>query len=130
MGKYGKAAVIAVELVKSGKIKKPDDAWEIATSKVFGKGTPSQCKGCPKGAFLGLCEERKIKDIPSGRYTKSKKNKNYAIKAVNILQADSNLCNNEQILWNKVVSGEHKQHNQQMDVVTTLWKNDLINMRS
>jgi hypothetical protein len=43
-------------------------------------------KGCPKGTFLGLCEEGLVKGIPKGNYTKSVKNKKYAIKAVTVLK--------------------------------------------
>jgi len=39
-------------------------------------------KGCPRGAFLELCEAGMIKGIASGKYTRSKRNKEYAIDAV------------------------------------------------
>lgn len=39
---------------------------------IFGEST-SQRKGCPKGVYLGLCEEGLVKGIPKGKYTKSKK---------------------------------------------------------
>lgn len=126
MGRYGKAAIHAVDLVVSGKIEYPDDAWEIATNDIFGKGTSAQNKGCPKGAFLGLCEEGLIKGVPAGSYTKSKKNKAYALKAVQILKESPAIRFDKRELWNKVMAGEDKKHNEQMDVVTSLWINDLI----
>jgi len=79
MNKYGQAAVRAVRLINIGSISSPVDAWERATSEIFGKGTSSQKKGCPRGAFLGLCEDGKVLGIPPGKYTSSTKNKSYAI---------------------------------------------------
>lgn len=126
MGSYGKAALKAVKLHTSGKAKSPSDAWEKATIKMFGQGTSSQKKGCPRNAFLGLCEEGLVKGIPSGNYTMSKKNKEYAIKAVKILQGAPKLSSNSKTLWNKVIKGGQKVHNQQMDIVIALWNNNLI----
>ncbi len=126
MGKYGKAAVKAVRLLVSGNIDRPRDAWEIATGGIFDEGTSSQRKGCPRNAFLGLCAEGKIKGIQTGDYTKSKKNKEYAIKAVQILQEIPALSFDPKALWNRVVESDYKVHNQQMDVVTSLWNNNLI----
>lgn len=129
MGSYGEAALKAVELIKIGKATDPRDAWKIATSQLFGAGTSMQRKGCPKGAFLGLCEEGFVKAIPSGHYIRSKKNKNkfYAVKAVSILKNNptKNYTKNE--LWNEVIGNKHKKvHNQQMDVVLALWENGFI----
>nr|WP_051348398.1 hypothetical protein [Peribacillus kribbensis] len=56
MGKYGTAAVQAAELLINFTCKTPIDAWNEATTEIFGRGTHSQKKGCPKGAFLGICE--------------------------------------------------------------------------
>ncbi len=126
MGKYGESAIHAVELVVSGKIDYPDEAWDISTSEKFGKGTSAQNKGCPKGAFLGLCEEGLIKGVPAGSYTKSKKNKAYALKAVQILKENPAVRFDKRELWSKVMAGEDKKHNEQMDVVTSLWINGLI----
>jgi hypothetical protein len=45
----------------------------------------AQKKGCPRGAFLGLCEEGLVKGIPAGNYTTSKDNKAYAVRAAELL---------------------------------------------
>lgn len=126
MGKYGEAAIQAVSLLTSGDVGSPRDAWEIATSRIFGKGTSSQRKGCPRNAFLGLCEEGRVKGVPPGSYTRSERNKAYAIEAVRILQDTPALSFDPKTLWNRVIEGEHKVHNHQMNVVTSLWNNDLI----
>lgn len=125
MNKYGKSALKAVDLIRDNYINNPKEAWEKATIEIFGKGSPSQQKGCPRGAFLGLCEEGMVKEVPAGAYCMSQKNKAYAVKAVNLLKQDAELQNNMHTLWSKAV-GEYKAHNNQMDVVLTLWKNDLI----
>lgn len=130
MGRYGKAAIEAAGLLKSGRIAELGGAWEKAICQVSNKGTSSHRKGCPRNAFLGLCEAGKIKGVRPGNYTKSKKNKKYAVKAVEILQKNSALCSNKSKLWRKVMEkiGEKisKSHNGQMDVVVSLWK-DWIN---
>lgn len=41
MGKYGDAAINAVKLLISGTVDNPKEAWEIATSEIFGVGTTS-----------------------------------------------------------------------------------------
>ena len=121
MNKYGQAAVKAARMMSAGSTSSPQDAWERATSEIFGKGTPSQKKGCPKGAFLGLCEEGYVKGVPPGNYTNSTKNKRYAIQAVNLLRKDPTLSNDPKSLWALVMQGEPKSHNSQMDVVVSLW---------
>jgi len=127
MGKYGQIAIEAARLAQ--KTKDPDEAWEVVSSKIFGKGTPSQLKGCPKSTFLGLCSEGKLKEIPAGNYTKSKKNKIYGLKALELLSKNTSFLDPNE-LWNKVLraAGEDvtKQHNEQMDVVLELYKNNLL----
>jgi hypothetical protein len=88
MGKYGEAAVLAVQLYKEGIVSGPLDAWERAVSRVFPASTAQQDKGCPKGAFLGLCCDGLIEGIPQGAYSRSSKNKQYALKAIEILHGN------------------------------------------
>lgn len=126
MGKYGEAAIKAVKLFSSGIAKTPKDAWEKATIEIFGDRVTSQYKGCPRNAFLGLCEEGIVKGIAVGNYTKSKKNKEYAIKAIQILKITPELASNKEALWTRVISGENKSHNQQMDVIVSLWNSKLL----
>jgi hypothetical protein len=95
MGKYGEAAVRAVLLLNSGKAACPDEAWETATSELFGKGTFSQSKGCPRLAFLGLCEAGLVKGVNSSQRMKNSKNKKYAIEAVALLWQDPELASNK-----------------------------------
>ena len=129
MGKYGAAAVEAANLCRHGLAESPLDAWEQATARLFGLGTSSQCKGCPKGAFLGLCEEGLVEGVEPGHYTQSWDNKRYAVDAVAILRQRPWLSGNQSRLWAEVMAGETKKHNSQMDVVTALWNAGLIQAR-
>ena len=54
MGSYGEVAVKAVDLVTAKNLTAPE-AWKVAAKTVFPQSAASQEKGCPKGAFLGLC---------------------------------------------------------------------------
>ena len=122
MNKYGLVALKAVENIKKGNT--VVESWENASIEVFNSST-SVNKGCPKSTFLGLCEEGLIKDVPSGPYTKSKKNKLYAIKAVEVLKHNPSIDYKPRELWNKVIE-KPLNYNSQMDVVLSLWKNNLI----
>lgn len=122
MSKYGQAAVKAVELVNTKIVESPIKAWEIATCELFGPGSWGQKKGCPKNAFLGLCEEGLVENIPRDTYNsrKTSKNKDYAIKAVNIVKEQPNLLDDITKLWQQVTNGNGISHNYQMDVVKAL----------
>jgi hypothetical protein len=126
MSKYGEAAVRAVKLFTSGEVDTPEGAWNNATIYYFGENTSSQSKGCPRGAFLGLCEEGLIKGIPRGTYCNSIMNKRYAVSAVSILKRNPNRQLDSTALWRIVLGGIEKKHNSQMDVVLSLWEHRLI----
>ena len=125
MSKYGLAAVRATELYTTQVAATPWSAWAHAMSE-SGLSRSSQDKGCPRNAYLGLCEEGLVKGIPVGRYTQSVDNKQYAIKAVCALVARPELARSPRRLWKAVVLGE-KTHNSQMDVVCALWLRGLLN---
>ena len=85
-----------------------------------------QKKGCPRDAFLGLAEDGYVVGVPAGNYTKSVKNKKYAIAGVNLLRDEPQLCNNISEMWRKLMLDEkdkEKNHNNQLEVVAALWKN-------
>jgi hypothetical protein len=126
VGKYGEAAVKAVNLMIDNNIENPINAWETITKDIFGEGTPSQRKSCPKNTFLGLCESGLVKGIPGGLYTRSQKNKEYGLRAVNMIAKNPRLINDMNSLWIQTIGNEPKIHNSQMDVVISLWKNEMI----
>ena len=120
--KYGQIAVKAVEYYK--KLNCPIEAWEKAAKQLFDTQS-SQEKNCPKSTFLGLCEEGLINGIPIGDYTSSKKNKDYATKAIYFLKNSSKTFVTPMALWNDGLKKDIR-HNSQMDVVIALWENQLI----
>ena len=74
---------------------------------------------------MGLCEKCLVKGIPKGDYTKSLKNKEYALKAMAILKQNTETTFSTKELWGQLELAD-KRHNSQMDVVLALWENGLI----
>ena len=93
--------------------------------KLYPTSSAARKKPCPRGAFLGLCEEGLVIGIPAGRYTRSLDDKSYAIRAVALLTEGKQHWSTT-ALWQAVTNGAEKTHNSQMDVVLALWNNDLI----
>ena len=125
MGKYGSVTKNAVDLFRHENTNTPKAAWDTAAKDKFPRNLSSQNKSCPRDTFLGLCSAGSVVDIPSGHYTKSIKNKQYGIDALNRLKPDP-ACGNmsSEELWRKIVS--NVRHNGQMDVVITLWNGNLL----
>ena len=126
MGKYGKVADFAMKELSADPTLSPVDAWKKAVTSVFPESESSQEKGCPRGAFLGLCEAGLVKGVPAGDYTRSDANKTYALRAASILKVKPELVNNEDALWAEVMAGNEKTPNHQMDVVVSLWRSGAI----
>lgn len=124
--KYGLAAVAATKYILQNKNTTPEEAWKKSISKVFPDSPSSRKKGCPKNAYLGLCENGLIKGIPSGNYTNSQLNKEYAIKAHNIIKCNTNTNVTASDLWKSVIVNEKKSHNSQMNVVMALHDHGLF----
>lgn len=116
---YGKTAKEVV--TKGGD---PIKLWKIAVERNF-TSESAKIKGCPKNTFLGLCEAGFVKGIPKGNYTKSVKNKEYALQAIEILKRSDNKKFAPKELWSELNLGD-KRHNSQMDVVLALWNEGLI----
>ncbi len=125
--KYGFAAINAVKLMKNGVVENPRIAWEEALSKYCERGSHSWKKSCPRGTFLGLCEEGYVKGISKGSYTNSKKNKSYGIEALKILKKNPKLINNKSQLWRKIPKYKEIGQDHQLDVVIALWNEGMIN---
>jgi hypothetical protein len=131
MGKFGKAALNAVALLKNGQAGDPQDAWEKVTAAIFGRGTSSQKKSCPKDAFLGLCDAGLIKGVSSQNSTTSVDNKAYAVAGAQLLKSNPGLSAlGAAHIWARVMRQVRKPvgetHNQQMDVVKSLFDYGLI----
>jgi hypothetical protein len=131
MGKYGEVAVVATALVQQGSCASPIESWHIASLQAFPDRPESQKKGCPKGAFLGLCEDGLVVGIPRGSYTKSRDNKAYAVAAVDLLRREPTLVmQGPAHLWERIMRGRQKTSNSQMEVVLALWTAGLIVRKS
>lgn len=110
MGQFGKTAVRAAEYIQAGM--RAESAWKKATEEIISSPS-SQVKGCPKGAFLGLYS------------SDHGLNASYARHAVEILRANPTKRFTADELWN-AIGNRGKAHNQQMDVVLSLWNKGYI----
>ena len=124
--KYGRIAIDAVKVIQENPIIHPLDAWYIASEMYFQPGSWGWKKSCPKDTFLGICEEGYLKGVSPGKYTNSKANKTYGIKALILLKANPSLINSKNKLWSKVVGKNYITHNNQLDVVIALLEEKLI----
>lgn len=120
--RYGEAALMAA---RSSAGTNPVARWDAAMERLYPTSPTSRKKGCPRGAFLGLCEEGLVKGIPPGQYTASKENKAYAVQAAALLADETRKWSIGE-LWRAASNDPEKTHNSQMDVVLALWKNGLI----
>ena len=121
--RYGEAAIMAARQESPADVS-PVARWESAMMTLYPTSSSARKKGCPRGAFLGLCEEGLVRGIPAGRYTATKDNKDYAVRAAALLTAGTQRWSTS-ALW-KAVAKPAKTHDSQMDIVLALWKNDLI----
>ncbi|NIF47385.1 hypothetical protein F3J28_06350 [Enterobacter sp. Ap-1006] len=120
---YGVITLNAIELIKQHY--PPTEAWSHA---VKGKE-----KGCPKSAFLALCQFGWVQDIPCGEYLSSRAlngpNKDYAIRAAQILLANPGADYTPRQLWALSLVDfilPPANHNQQMNVVLALQEAGLL----
>jgi hypothetical protein len=120
MSKYAKAAMLAAEILSGGKTGDPREAWDLAVREIFPKSESSQLKGCPRDSFLTLCELGLVAGAPPSRYTRSVKNRNYVMRAVEILRLNPSLANDKGALWLAVLNGEKRAPNHQMEIVLAL----------
>jgi len=139
MNQYAQVAINTVIASRNSK-KIVNDLWDLEATNIIAKESTRR-KSCPKGAFLGLCENGNVAGINSGKYTSSNKNKQYAIDALNILKNHKNNPNRPMnpntinscffsidpiVLWN-MLPNRPETHNSQMYIVCELWNSGLIN---
>ena len=126
--KYGEVAVEAAHSCQKWAAE-PKVAWVLAARSAFPRSKSAQIKACPQNAFLGLCSEGLIREVPKEDYTRSVNNRRYAVCAVALLR--ENKKNRQEIpdeatLWSKVMGPNAKTPNGQMSVVLALWRNGAI----
>lgn len=128
MNKYVKVAIeVAEELQNMEKEKQEEinlgDLWKEKCEKNEFKEASIK-KGCPRLAFIGLCENNLVKDIEVKNSNKESLNKNYAVEAVKVLKNDKRNYTSKE-LWEEI-GNKDKKHNSQMNVVLALWEKGMI----
>lgn len=128
MNKYAKIAIEVAEELKNMKKeeqKKIDlgDLWKEKCKENEFKEASIK-KGCPRLAFIGLCENNLIKDIEVKNSNKDSLNKNYAVEAVKVLKNDKRNYTSKE-LWEEI-GNKDKKHNSQMNIVLALWEKGMI----
>jgi hypothetical protein len=127
VSKYAEVAIRATELMRERACGSPPEAWRVAARELMPSKPDAQAKGCPKGAYLGLCEKGIVVGISAGSYDAGEENKGYAIDAVRLLLRDPSLATaGPKVLWERVMRGRNKKPNEQMEVVMALWTAGLI----
>ena len=130
MSKYGLVAVVAARHIAETRIE-PVAAWKAAAAELISESRELRDKACPRGAFLGLCEEGLVKGVAPGHYHRGyRMNKVYALRGVDRLRYEPELAGNVGKLWSRVVGNHAVGHHGQVDVVVELWINGLIRTRS
>jgi hypothetical protein len=122
MSIYGECAIRATKKLTANTCKNPMDAWNLAISELTDSRSVRD-KSCPRNAFLGLCEAGLIRGVERGRSTKTTKNKEYALNALQVLRQNPRPFKPLE-LWQNI--GNRIAHNGQMDVVLALWGRDLL----
>jgi hypothetical protein len=121
--KFGEAALIAARLEVPTQVTAAQ-RWDTAVRQLYPDKPYMQKKSAPRAAFLGLCEAGAVKGISAGDPTPQNRNKEYAVKAVELLRAGTHRTIPS--LWTAVAEGDEAPHAAQLDVVMALWKNGLI----
>lgn len=133
-GKYGGAALRAVHLMVQNNYDHIT-AWNMAMFEAFGEdfGEKKQYKNNPKVTFLTLCSLGCISCIMPIQYDAATKTKMYVVTALDILSSkDKSTPINPDDLWQEVITAcdaaVSLRHNNQMDVVLTLWYANVLNI--
>lgn len=128
MNKYAKVAIEVAEELQSMKKEEQKkinlgDLWKEKCKENEFKEASIK-KGCPRLAFIGLCENNLIKDIEVKNSNKDSLNKNYAVEAVRVLKNDKRNYTSKE-LWEEI-GNKDKKHNSQMNIVLALWEKGMI----
>ena len=120
MEQYGRVAVQATRLLAGGDLS-ASAAWDTAAARITASQA-SRDKGCPRGAFLGLCEAGLIAGAEQPAGDAGGLNGEYAVRAARALRANPDLQYDRVELWRQACLNSRKAHNGQMDVVVGLWQ--------
>ncbi|BEE13716.1 MULTISPECIES: DUF6979 family protein [Aeromonas] len=131
-GKYGGAALRAVHLMVQNNYGHAT-AWDMAIAEAFGGDiSTGKFKNNPKVTFLTLCSLGCISCIMPVHYVAATKTRAYVLAAIDLLShKDITKPINPEQLWLEVISacksGKVVKHNNQMDVILTLWYAGVLN---
>ena len=125
MGMYGRAAIRAVHMLEQGSPSNPESAWDRAIA-LETTSSESRRKGCPRGAFLGLCSAGVIKSVKGHSSLNLGSNGDYARRMVKALRSNEELASDRKRLWRVGARRSKKKENGQVDVVLALWNEGLI----
>lgn len=104
----------------------PREAWDSAAAELVRESDSARDKGCPRGAFLGLCAAGVVKGVGCRSLDDGGVNGDYAVRAYRALCANPALEDNQVELWRQACPGRGKKHNGQMDVLVGLWQARLL----
>lgn len=139
MKNYGQYGDIAIEATnRYPQICCPEASWQAVAEDIIGSRkkyrhlTPAQIKdlssvkkGCPRSAYLGLCQEGMVEGVPGEAYTSSPDNAPHAVAAARLLLEEPKLASQTPVdLWSTVTDRlgiPHTSHQGQMDVLLALW---------
>lgn len=132
-GKYGGAALRAVHIMVQ--YNHPHAAaWDMAIYEAFGDcSAVRRFKNNPKVTFLTLCSLGAIACVMPIPYSAAAKTRKYVVSALGILAGkDISKPISPEDLWLEVMSdckvAAPVKHNNQMDVILTLWYSNMLNL--
>ncbi|MEI7189623.1 DUF6979 family protein [Dickeya dianthicola] len=129
MGVYGETAVAVASAYDSSNKPDPRECWEYSIT-LFTDSRESQKKGCPKSAFLGLCQDGYVKEVPKGNYlSPDSPNKKYAVAAADLVVKEPGKKYSKAELWRNATKDcpdAAENQNGQMDVVLALKEAGLL----
>lgn len=132
-GKYGGAALRAVHIMvqhNHGHVA----AWDMAIYEAFGDCSGvRKFKNNPKVTFLTLCSLGVISCVMPISYSAAAKTKQYVLSALGLLsKRDRSTPISPDELWEGVMSDckliKPLKHNNQMDVILTLWYSNMLSI--
>jgi hypothetical protein len=122
---YGLVAVKAAHQLIGSHTADAEWAWQKAAREAFPAGSSSIEKGCPRGAFLGLCKRGAIVGARARYELADTKNGEYACRAWKALKEQPDLAHDRKALWGSV-HADAVNENGQLDVVLALWDAGLL----
>ena len=119
MARYGEVATLAARTSRRGV--HPVQAWNTAAARIYGDQRASRDKSWPKSAFLGLAEEGLISGVQRGATLDPVTTNATPWKACGCSNRSQRCPPILMRCGGRVMAGERKQHNEQMEVVAALW---------